>query len=73
VAQAKETNYFNQHPTDQFFPLAIEIFGRLHKQADVFLDNCANAIWNLKWLESLPLFVLVIFFQQNFSITLQKM
>jgi hypothetical protein len=24
--QAKEMNYCNQHPNDQFFPLAIEIF-----------------------------------------------
>jgi len=66
VVQAKETNYFNRHPTDQFFPLAIEIFGRLHKQADVFLDNCANAIWNLKWLESLPLLFWLLFFNKFF-------
>ncbi len=31
VAQAKKKNYHNQHPTNQFFRLAIEIFGCLHK------------------------------------------
>jgi hypothetical protein len=41
----KEKNYHNQHPTNQFFPLAIEVFGCLHKHADVFLHDCANAIW----------------------------
>jgi hypothetical protein len=46
--QAKEMSYRNQHPTNQFLPLAIEIFGCLHKHADVFLPNCTNAIWSLK-------------------------
>ncbi len=36
AAQAKEKNYHNQHPTNQFFPLTIEVFGSLHKHADVF-------------------------------------
>jgi hypothetical protein len=31
VAQAKEWSYHDRHPTDQFFPLAIEVFGCLHK------------------------------------------
>jgi hypothetical protein len=47
VAQAKERNYYNQHPTDQFLSLAIEVFGYLHKQIGVFLHNCANAIWSI--------------------------
>jgi hypothetical protein len=42
--QAKEKNYCNIHPTNQFLPLAIEVFGYLHKHADVFLHDCANAI-----------------------------
>jgi hypothetical protein len=42
--QAKEMSFRNQHPTDQFLPLAIEVFGCPHKQADVFLHNYANAI-----------------------------
>jgi hypothetical protein len=61
VVQAKEKNYFDQHPTDQFFPLTIEVFEYLHKQVNVFLDNWANAIWSLNWLEGPPFFVLVIF------------
>jgi hypothetical protein len=48
VAQAKERGYCNQHPTDQFFHLAIELFGCLHKHANVFLYYCANAIQSLK-------------------------
>jgi hypothetical protein len=61
LTQAKERNYRNQHPTDQFLPLTIEIFGCLHKQIDVFLHDCVNAIWSLKRPKSLPLFVLVTF------------
>jgi len=70
VAQAKERSYHNQHPTDQFLPLAIEIFGCLHKQIDVFLHDCVNAICSLKKSKSLPLFVLVTFLQLKISITL---
>jgi hypothetical protein len=44
VTQAKEKSYYNRHPIDQFLPLTIEIFGCLHKHANVFLYNCANAI-----------------------------
>jgi hypothetical protein len=29
--QAKERNYCYQHPIDQFLPLAINVFGCLHK------------------------------------------
>jgi hypothetical protein len=36
VVQAKKNNYHNQHLINQFLPLAIEVFGYLHKQADVF-------------------------------------
>jgi hypothetical protein len=39
----------------------------------VFLHDCANAIWRLKWIESPPLSILVTFFHQKNSITLQKM
>jgi len=74
AAQAKKRSYHNQHPIDQFFFLAIEVFGCLHKQADMFLHECANAIWSLKMLKALPFFfVLVTFFHQRFSITLQRM
>ncbi len=45
VGEAKERSYCNQHPIDQFLPLAIEVFGCLHKHADVFLHDYANAIW----------------------------
>jgi hypothetical protein len=52
--QAKEMNYRNQHPTNQFLPLVIEVFGCLHKHVDIFLYDCANAIWSLKGLEEGP-------------------
>jgi hypothetical protein len=63
VIQVKERNYNKWHPTDQFLPLAIEVFICLHKQVDVFLHDCVNAIWSLKGLKGLPLYVLVTFFQ----------
>jgi len=70
TTQAKEKNYCNQHPTNQFFPLAIEVFGCLHKHANVFLHDYANAIWSLKALKGLHLFTLVIFHCQKVLITL---
>jgi hypothetical protein len=48
VIQTKERNYYDQQPTDRFLSLAIEVFGCLRKQANVFLHKCANAIWSLK-------------------------
>jgi hypothetical protein len=48
--QAKKRSYHNQHPTNQFPSLTIDVFGCLHKHADVFLHYCANAIWSLKVL-----------------------
>jgi hypothetical protein len=45
----------------------------MHKQVNVFLHNCANAIWSFKGLEGPPLFILVIFLCQKISITLQRM
>jgi hypothetical protein len=44
AVQTKEKNYRNRHPINQFLPLAIEVFGCLHKLVDVFLHDCANAI-----------------------------
>jgi hypothetical protein len=48
ATQTKERSYCNWHPIDQFLPLAIEVFGCLHKHVDMFLHDCANAIWSLK-------------------------
>jgi hypothetical protein len=31
VVQAKKQNYCDRHPADQFLPLAVEVFGCLHK------------------------------------------
>jgi hypothetical protein len=53
--------------------LAIEVFGCLHKKANVFLQDCANAIWNMKGLESPHLSILVTFLCKKVSITLQRM
>jgi hypothetical protein len=60
--QTKERSYCDQHPINHFLSLAINVFGCLDKQANVFLHNCANAMWNFKGSEGLLIFVLVIFF-----------
>jgi len=64
-------SYPNRHPTNQFLPLAIEVFGYLHKHVDVFLHDYANAIWSLKGIEGPHLSTLIIFFRQKVLITLQ--
>jgi hypothetical protein len=71
--QTKEHNYCDWHPIYQFLPLPMEVFGCLHKHVDLFLPNCANAIWSLKGLEGFPLFILVTFLQQKNSITFQRL
>jgi hypothetical protein len=58
VIQAKEKNYRNWHPTNQFLPLAIEVFDCLDKHVNVFLHDYANAIWSLKRTKSLSSFYL---------------
>jgi len=73
VTQAKKRNYCDWHPSNQFFPLAIEVFGCLDKQVDVFLHDCANAMWNFKGLKGPLIYVLVTFLCQKISITLQRM
>ncbi len=73
ATQTEKQSYRDRHLTNQFLPLVVEVFGCLHKQADMFLHNCANAIWSLKRLEGLPLPVLVTFLQQKNSITLQRL
>ncbi len=72
TTQTKGRSYHNRHPIDQFVPLAIEVFGCLHKHAYVFLHNYANAIWSLKRQEGLHLSTLVTFLYQKVSITLQR-
>jgi hypothetical protein len=57
----QEQNYCDWHPADQFLPLVVEVFRCLHKQVDVFLHNCANAIWSLKGLKGLCSFYLGYF------------
>jgi hypothetical protein len=71
--QAKEQSYHDRHPVDQFLPLREEIFGCLCKQTNVFLHNCANAIWGLKTSKDLSLFVFVTFLQQKNSIHITKL
>jgi hypothetical protein len=73
VIQNKERSYCNSHPTDQFLPLTIEVFGCLHKHVDMFSHDCANAIWSLKELEGLHLSTLITFLHQKVLITLQRM
>jgi hypothetical protein len=72
AAQAKEKNYRNWHPINQFLPLAIEVFGYLHKHVGVFLHDYANAVWSLKGSEGPHLSTLVTFLCQKVLITLQR-
>jgi hypothetical protein len=65
-------NHPHPHPTDQFFLLAIGIFGYLYKQANMFLHNCVNAICSLKGLESFHFYVF-FFSGQKILIALQRM
>jgi hypothetical protein len=44
AAQTKKKSYYNRQPISQFLPLAIEVFGCLQKQINVFLHDYANAI-----------------------------
>jgi hypothetical protein len=53
--------------------ITIKIFGCLYKHVNVFLHNYVNAIWSLKGLEGPHLSILVTFFLQKVSITLQRM
>jgi hypothetical protein len=69
VAQAKERGYHDQDFTDQFLLLAIKVFGCLHKQVDVFLHDCANAIWSFKGPKGPP-FVLITFLHRIILVTL---
>jgi hypothetical protein len=70
IAQAKERSYHNQHPIDQFLPLAIEVFDCLHKHVDVFLHDCVIVIWSLKGIEGPHLSTLVTFLHQKVLIML---
>jgi hypothetical protein len=60
----KERSYRDQHPT-----LAIEVFGYLNKQANVFLHDCVNVVWSLKRPKHPPLSILVTYFYQKIPIT----
>jgi len=73
ATQAKERSHHNQHPTNQFLFLTIEVFECLHKQIDVFLHDCANVMWSLKRPKGPPLSILVTFLCQRISIMLQRM
>jgi hypothetical protein len=53
--------------------IAIKVFGCLYKHANVFLHNCAKAIWSLKGQKDLHLSISVTFLLQKVSITLQRM
>jgi hypothetical protein len=59
--------------TDTPLIITIKVFGCLYKHANVFLHNCAKAIWSLKGQEGLHLSILVTFHLQKVSITLQRM
>ncbi len=51
-----------------FLPLSNWGVWMSNKQADVFLHNYANAMWNIKRLEGPPLFILVTFLYQKIQL-----
>jgi hypothetical protein len=68
AVQAKEKSYHNLDPNDQFFHLVIEMFGCLHKQANVFfLHDCANDIWNFKRPDCISFFLGYFSLSKNFN------
>jgi hypothetical protein len=48
VVEAKERSYYDWCLINEFLSLSMKIFGYLHKQVDVFLNNFVNVIWDLK-------------------------
>jgi hypothetical protein len=65
----KETIAINISPI-KFSLWQLRVFECLHKQVDIFLYDCANAIWNLKGPKGPLLFVLVTILHQRILITL---
>ncbi len=72
VAHVKEGLYYNRYPTDVFFLLAIEVFGYLHQQADIFFHRCANMAWIVKGTKGSFLLMLRSFYQQIMLMALQR-
>ncbi len=64
VLHAKKRFYHSRHLSGSIFPLAIEVFGCLHQQANKFLCQCANMVWLAKGI-GLPLDVLCVFYRQR--------
>ncbi len=61
--QAKKRLYHNQHPTNTFLPLAIEVFEWLYQQANNFFHQCASMVWLAKGLSGLPSVILCAFYR----------
>jgi hypothetical protein len=59
--------------TDTPLIIAIKLFVCLYKHVNVFLHGYVNVVWSLKGPEGLNLSILIIFFLQKISITLQRM
>ncbi len=70
AAQVKEGFYHNWHSENVFLPLAIEVFGCLHQQANNFLHQCAIMVWLTKDTCGPPLVVLCAFYKQRVSVAL---
>jgi hypothetical protein len=56
-------SYHNQHPMDDFIPLAIEMFWCLHWKVDDFLHHCANMAWSVKGSNGPLLSILCSFYR----------
>jgi hypothetical protein len=69
VTQAREGLYHDWRSINAFLPLAIEVFGYLHQQANDFFHRYANKVWSTKCISSLPLIVLHAFYKQKMLVT----
>jgi hypothetical protein len=68
--QAKENNYRDQHPINQFLPLAIEVFGCPHKQGRCVFTHLCQCHLEFERARGPSSFCLDYFFCQKISITL---
>jgi hypothetical protein len=71
VAQEKNRSYIEQTPSDDFTPLAIEMYGCLHFHFDSFLIVYAQTTIAHHQQSSLIPSMLVFYYGQHVSITLQ--
>ncbi|CAM6116113.1 unnamed protein product [Calypogeia fissa] len=70
AARLKEV-YAIRHPSDLFYPFAVEVFGALHPALDRFLQSLAALVWSGG--RTYPsVLVVTAFLRQRVSVALQQ-